>query len=797
MKKHLCYLLALMMTFTASCSKEPESLDTNISESDKGKYTLKSFSAELDDEQTRTLLGTSNVVNWSAGDRIALYERGVAKSSSDLKYYIIGTGVNTAVGQFLPVNDDNILSYNNIENVVAVYPAIAAELDGTGELTFSINKEWPVDWVKKFNLTWTANSSRYTFTHNDIKVSYSATNKNFSGQNVMTNFKFRQLATRCTFAFDFTASEFAREELEAISIYADGTQISGTAKVDFSDAATPSLILTDTSEEATTITYEFNPVVLNSMRSYAFMLYPGESKKMIITATTNQKKFSFYATPDVDREPGTLLRFPINVNGNFTPGDETGEKTYAYTEIINIPDFYYYGNANCYLVMAENEPVDIDCTPYKSNLYYEKDKTNTPATSAPVPATAKVIWYENDPEVAQLSVSVDANVVKTDGKYSFNVTKTGGKGNALVGVYDADDNLLWSYHIWCPDIDPRDNLLTYGVTNTGAHKVMPMDLGATKIPTPSTDYELQPEGYGLYYQWGRKDPLGRVKGMVDASTHAITRHSVLINLNGTDKADWFNTQSANNLDGSILNLTQALTAAGYVDESDPDYVAGSLTNHTLIKMEGDQLGDYPEGAAIRADRWMIDQTLKQPAAFVGGCLKNGNWAAINNDNLWANPQGLKDPMIETLSESVFDPCPAGYRVAVADLWKNFGFADATQNGPSVKHQWNMPGGGVLASANSSRTRGYTFYYKGSVVHDENGEYQSDPADGATDFYPFTGRRNYKIGSLESIGTNSYVWMSASNGDNGQFVTFDANRVIEAGNARSYGIPVRCIKSIRN
>ncbi|MDE6569391.1 MAG: hypothetical protein K2K43_02050, partial [Alistipes sp.] len=544
----------------------------------------------------------------------------------------------------------------------------------------------------------------------------------------------------------------------------------------------------------TTFTYKLTtPVALTSMRSYSFMLYPGESKKMTITATTNQKKFSFYATPDIAREPGTLLRFPINVNGNFTLGDATGEKTYAYTDISNTPDFYYYGTTNCYLVMAANVPVSIDCTPYKSNAYYERDNTNTPAVNAPVPAKAKVIWYENDPEVAQLAVSVNAAVTKTGGKYAFNVSKTGGKGNALVGVYDAADNLLWSYHIWCPEIDPRDNLLTYSVTNSGSYKVMPMLVGATKIPTPSTNYELNPEGYGLFYQWGRKDPLGRPKGTVNASTHAVTFGCVSINLNGSDKADWFNTKSANNADGSVLHQTQALTTAGYIDASDPNYVQGALTNRTLTKTAGDQLGNYPEGAIISVDRWMIDRTVKQPIAFVCGCVSGNDWVALKNDNLWANPLGTTNPMIETLSESVFDPCPAGYRIAVADLWKNFGFADATGANKTVKNKWNIPGGGMLASTNGLRTRGYTFYYKGSVVLDENGEYQSDPVDGATDFYPFSGRRDVSTGAVATVGASCYVWSSAANGNNGHFVTFDVNRVIETGNYRSYAIPVRCIK----
>ncbi|MFI3282029.1 MAG: hypothetical protein SNG10_00685 [Rikenellaceae bacterium] len=71
-------------------------------------------------------------------------------------------------------------------------------------------------------------------------------------------------------------------------------------------------------------------------------------------------------------------------------------------------------------------------------------------------------------------------------------------GNALVGVLDSSGEVLWSWHIWCRDEYPGEVTLN-GTT------FMDVNLGAdiTCIENDSTIYH----SYGLYYQWGRKDPF--------------------------------------------------------------------------------------------------------------------------------------------------------------------------------------------------------------------------------------------------------------------------------------------------
>ncbi len=73
-------------------------------------------------------------------------------------------------------------------------------------------------------------------------------------------------------------------------------------------------------------------------------------------------------------------------------------------------------------------------------------------------------------------------------------------GNAVIAVYDRDGNIIWSWHIWVapPELDDIDYTI-----DGRSFSMMNMNLGANAA-TPGSD---PLSTYGLYYQWGRKDPL--------------------------------------------------------------------------------------------------------------------------------------------------------------------------------------------------------------------------------------------------------------------------------------------------
>ena len=95
-----------------------------------------------------------------------------------------------------------------------------------------------------------------------------------------------------------------------------------------------------------------------------------------------------------------------------------------------------------------------------------------------------------------------------DGKASFYVaadSDDGDKikeGNAVIGAYDAGGTLIWSWHVWAADYDPEAE---GGAVDFNGYSMMTRNLGALAADNSSVENILA--SYGLYYQWGRKDPF--------------------------------------------------------------------------------------------------------------------------------------------------------------------------------------------------------------------------------------------------------------------------------------------------
>lgn len=143
--------------------------------------------------------------------------------------------------------------------------------------------------------------------------------------------------------------------------------------------------------------------------------------------------------------------------------------------------------ANSYILTGKNTHYIIDAT----------HKGNSSAELAT--ASVGIIWQTQSSLVQYLELK--------EGKASFYIgadaddTEKIKQGNALIGAYDASGRLIWSWHLWATNYDPEQDVLTYsnGVT------AMRCNLGAFDNANATTDEILA--SYGLFYQWGRKDPF--------------------------------------------------------------------------------------------------------------------------------------------------------------------------------------------------------------------------------------------------------------------------------------------------
>ena len=116
-------------------------------------------------------------------------------------------------------------------------------------------------------------------------------------------------------------------------------------------------------------------------------------------------------------------------------------------------------------------------------------------TAKITPSSAGLIWESKEGLITQVEFMYDYV------RFKVQPPKTPGgafdKGNGVIGVYDDAGKLLWSWHIWITD-KPEEYTIKVGQKDIG---IMDRNLGATCI-NDANDVGC----YGLYYQWGRKDP---------------------------------------------------------------------------------------------------------------------------------------------------------------------------------------------------------------------------------------------------------------------------------------------------
>jgi hypothetical protein len=173
----------------------------------------------------------------------------------------------------------------------------------------------------------------------------------------------------------------------------------------------------------------------------------------------------------------------------------TNKETVLDSLMCTIPDNNFTGAPRPYTFEVKagvlTLPITITQSP-GSNSYIFKPNTDNnriPWNSADVDgnrsdnrAKYEVLWSEGN-SVQGASLNVTHIRVKTGGQ----------PGNGVVVIRDASDKILYSWHVWVTEYDPEDP--STQKSNNGLI-FMDRNLGASS----STDY-------GLYYQWGRKDPF--------------------------------------------------------------------------------------------------------------------------------------------------------------------------------------------------------------------------------------------------------------------------------------------------
>ena len=208
-------------------------------------------------------------------------------------------------------------------------------------------------------------------------------------------------------------------------------------------------------------------------------------------------------------------------------------------------------------------------------------------------AYARLIW-----ESGTQANSIIASLSYDGRRISF---RTGSRqGNALIGLFDAWGNCIWSWHIWVASYDPDSSAQTYA---SGA-VFMDRNLGAI-----GTDY-TQSTACGLYYQWGRKDPFPYPASFSSNRPAPFVYHDrfryEVIHPENSDPADVMT------VDWAVKNPTSFIYKADYdVEEPEEDVL---------------------------------------------------DWLLQPHHNLWGNTTRQGTDISEICRKTIYDPCPPGWRV---------------------------------------------------------------------------------------------------------------------------------------
>ena len=350
---------------------------------------------------------------------------------------------------------------------------------------------------------------------------------------------------------------------------------------------------------------------------------------------------------------------------------------------------------------------------------YIKNNNNITLTEA------KLLWQDVEGMIDASSVSISGD------NLTFRVTNSIDYGNAVLAVYD-DQNpkqIAWSWHIWATDYELGTDLV---VTN-GTHKIWPIHLGWY----PGPEYEARSQrlllteagtgatvivtvdqaaykglGNHPYYQWGRKDPQLPSDGTTN-----------------TNKT-WYNEMGT---PSTVWDYRQLRTSTSQ---------------------------DAKE---------VIQACIQNPMTFSHGASTDTGLNSLDKldgqySNLWAANSGFVTAgsyLNESTKKTVYDPCPAGYKVSMGNALA-----------PLITNR------GTWSTTPAGRYFDCT---------DESG----NPA---TVFFPASGYRSSSTGVLGGVGSEGDAWMVETkeerNGYNMVFLNTDASIKLQNNAVRSNGIPVR-------
>ena len=314
---------------------------------------------------------------------------------------------------------------------------------------------------------------------------------------------------------------------------------------------------------------------------------------------------------------------------------QEGETANCY--IVNAPGTYklplVYGNARSATGSANTVAYAPDNGAPAFKDYQDQDITS-PYIAVPEGGDATLVWQDAPNVIEDVQLDDEREFLH------FSVNQEYIRPcNAIVAVRDANDVIMWSWHIWISPYALGEGDGTY-IRGDNSYTFMPVNLGWCD-PLIASSYGqdrsisiklTQEDGYERivtftqkgkdcsfargncpYYQWGRKDPTPAADG-------------------------------------------------NYVLEGGGDY-------NTAYYKEKEIFGPYPFSLTAEISSQSLGYSIQYPYLFIRNKTSD-RFATSTNYNSWCNEDDSRSNYWNATGKSgenvksVYDPCPVGYKVPI-------------------------------------------------------------------------------------------------------------------------------------
>ena len=413
--------------------------------------------------------------------------------------------------------------------------------------------------------------------------------------------------------------------------------------------------------------------------------------------------------------------------------------------------------------------------------------TDIPANDRIAPDNAALVWETREGDKAP---TLDYVGYSRNGYIVFKLGEAT-EGNAVVAAKNGATT-LWSWHIWTTaafdrngikvqtyETRPRNGLASYANITKREFKMMDRNLGSAS-GTATKVAEEAIKTYGVYFQFGRKDPFPAAGVMTrtndadivpvyDANGNKILKNSNQIK----------NSTITKGIDQAAVKLQLA-----YVVENPLMFI---------LRDDDDKLAIYGGDSAEPSYNWIF-------AAHPAKNDKDGSvpWKASNK--LWGS--GVQDERnslilgtIINVKKTIYDPCPYGYHMPPQDAWTNFTTVTTayitnivTEYNVIAEDKYNQTTDGTGFVDENFKVWGRRFFTTGNTAI-------ADASNVA--FYPAMGYRFGDDGRVHSVGRGCYAWSASpysAKSSKGGFLGTGADWVHPvSATFRSDAFPVRCVR----